>query len=182
MTGSGDLFDNYRALVAKVDALCRNIEKRSSGQIACRPGCDSCCRHLALFPVEAVFLRASLGSVEDRNLVIGISERATAASHDECPLLDTGECLLYRSRPVICRTHGMPILVEREDRMEVDHCPLNFTDRSVIQRDMIISLEQLNTMLAAVNQVFVDQAFEDRAFPERIRVADALLMDLEFLL
>ena len=44
-----------------------------------------------------------------------------------CPVLDpdSGACLLYAWRPVVCRTHGPPL---RERDGDVAHCPLCFTN------------------------------------------------------
>lgn len=44
-----------------------------------------------------------------------------------CPALDpdSGACVVYDWRPVVCRTHGPPL---RERDGDVAHCPLCFTD------------------------------------------------------
>lgn len=49
-----------------------------------------------------------------------------------CPVLDpdSGACLLYRWRPVVCRTHGPPL---RERDGDVAHCPLCFTTATPAQ-------------------------------------------------
>jgi Fe-S-cluster containining protein len=49
-----------------------------------------------------------------------------------CPALDpdSGACLLYAWRPVVCRTHGPPL---RERDGDVAHCPLCFTTATPAQ-------------------------------------------------
>ena len=51
-----DLVD-YRRLVARVDARAEAVRRRWPAAMRCRRGCDGCCRHLSVFPVEAAALR-----------------------------------------------------------------------------------------------------------------------------
>src|SRR5690242_10266243 len=96
---------NYRNLVARVDELCRRIAAEYGEYLTCGEGCDDCCRHVSLFPVEAVALAAALGGLP-ADQAARIRELARAASAaDACPLLEDGRCLLYAARPIICRTH-----------------------------------------------------------------------------
>jgi Fe-S-cluster containining protein len=99
--------------------------------------------------------------------------------HGECPLLVGDECLLYSFRPVICRTHGFPVLVETEEGKKIDCCPLNFTDGKIPGPDHCLDLERLNATLVAVNRLFVTTVFEEGALPDRIQLADALLLELD---
>jgi Fe-S-cluster containining protein len=46
-----------------------------------------------------------------------------------CPNLDqSGSCLIYESRPLVCRTFGLPI--REAERYIGDVCELNFTEGS----------------------------------------------------
>lgn len=170
---------NYRALVEKVDGMCRKIQGAHADDIACRRGCDSCCRHLSLFPVEAVALRLSLERMNDPALQSRIRRHASLASGDGCPLLDHGTCLMYDHRPLICRTHGMPLLVEKDGKAAVDYCPMNFRAVSSLEREMIIDLEQLNRTLVLINRVFVEQVFETGGLLDRLPMSQALAMEFE---
>src|SRR5512146_319059 len=117
---------NYRNLVEKIDGFCRTIEERYRDRIACRKGCDGCCRHISLFRVEAVNLAMALRQLPGGD-VSRIREKARASSPDgPCPLLENGACLLYSARPIICRTHGLPILTREFGDPSVDFCPQNF--------------------------------------------------------
>jgi hypothetical protein len=174
-------FENYRALLNKVDGFCRDAEMHYGGALVCRKGCDGCCRHLSLFPVEAVAIRLALESADE---AIAGTIRKNAMDRlgdgdETCPLIHEGSCLLYDVRPIICRTHGLPILAEIGGETVVDHCPLNFTDGTCVDRRHVIHLEHLNKTLSVVNRVFIDQISAEGGFPERLLLADALLMDLE---
>jgi Fe-S-cluster containining protein len=175
--GPGSVLDNYRALIAKVDRLCAEIIQRHADAVNCRGGCDACCRHLTLFPVEAVALRLALDTL-DHDLKKVIQDRAGKSAGDACPLLDQGLCLMYRHRPIICRTHGMPVLTDRGDGPAVDFCPLNFRGVTRLERESIIDLDQLNTALALINRLFVSQCLDTDSPRDRISLAEALLMEL----
>src|SRR5689334_20047158 len=104
---------NYLAFLECVDKLCAKITAEFTADILCRAGCSGCCRHLNLFPVEAANLATAVGKLpqELRDL---LAERAHWPEESPCPLLLDDCCLVYGARPVICRTHGLPLLIEVE--------------------------------------------------------------------
>lgn len=170
---------NYQSLVEKVDALCFGIKERFGAHLACRRGCDACCRHLSLFWVEAVALARALDDL-DQEAATRIRARARQARPEgPCPLLAGGSCLLYPARPIICRTHGLALLTGGEGERQVDCCPQNFRGLQTLPASAVIDLETLNTALATVNALFVSELFAG-APPtrERLTIADALLLDL----
>lgn len=171
--------ENYRALVAKVDAMCRRVETEFAGQIACRRGCDGCCRHLTLLPVEAYALARALAELPAA-LAAEIRERARHASPDgPCPLLADGACLLYAARPLICRSHGLPLLIAGENGTQIDFCPLNFQGTASLPGAAVIDLDRLNAALAAVDALFVSEVFRGNPpVKERFTIAEALLLDV----
>lgn len=178
-TSGGVLLGNYREFLAKVDHLCRRIEREFGAHLACRAGCDGCCRHLSLFRVEGVALAAALHELPAGEAA-RIRGRARGASPDgPCPLLEDGLCLLYRARPIICRTHGLPLLTVANGQQAVDFCPLNFQGLGSLPGSAVIGLDRLNTTLAAINALFVAQFFAG-APPEgeRITIAEALCIEL----
>jgi Fe-S-cluster containining protein len=173
-----ELLQNYKNFVDRVNALCRNIEKEYFEQIACRKGCDACCRHISLFPVEAVNLALALRQLPESQMS-HILEKARSASPDgPCPLLEQGACLLYSARPIICRTHGLPILTREHDKPTVDFCPKNFKGVASLPGNAVIELDLLNTTLAAINALFVTEfPGPDKPEKERLSIAEALLLE-----
>ena len=100
-----------------------------------------------------------------------IRQRAREATPDgPCPLLENGRCLLYAARPLICRTHGLPILIREEGQNRVDFCPLNFTGYDSLPGTALIDLERLNQVLVAVNREFVARIATTQNLPDRIPV------------
>jgi Fe-S-cluster containining protein len=174
-----DSLNNYRILVERVDALGQRIEAEFRAQIACRRGCDACCRHLSLFWVEGVALAQALDDLSEP-VAERIRERARRAAADgPCPLLEAGACLLYAARPIICRTHGLPLLAGEGEARRIDYCPENFRDIDTLPAGAVIDLDRLNTTLAAINALFVSEAFCGRLPDrERLTIAEALLLEL----
>lgn len=178
MTTHSEALRNYRILVAKIDGLSSRISAEFGESISCRKGCDDCCRHITLFPVEAFALATALHGLPDID-----SERirnlARSSSPESCPLLENGICLLYRDRPVICRTHGLPLLISGEGEKILDFCTKNFNGISSFAAGKILDLDLLNTTLAAINDVFVasrnETLWRDK---ERLSIAEALLIEL----
>ena len=175
----GELLHNYRELISRVDELCANIAKIFPGEIVCRAGCAGCCRHLTLLPVEIITLAAALHELP-RSQRDSIQERARLASPDgPCPLLADDRCLLYQARPLICRTHGLPLLTLLDGVTRVDFCPENFKGVKNLPGSAVIDLERLNTALVAVDALFCQEYFpEGHADKERYTIAEALLLEL----
>jgi Fe-S-cluster containining protein len=171
-----DSLSNYRNLVAKVDELCRRINLQYRGLISCRKGCDGCCRHITLFPVEAAALAAALRECSPEKSA-RIRNLARTASADRCPLLEEGICLLYQARPIICRTHGLPLIADREGEKTIDFCPKNFSGISSFPAADVLNLDLLNSTLAVINGVFTASRNENiRRAKERLSIAEALLL------
>jgi Fe-S-cluster containining protein len=167
---------NYRALVARVDELAGRIAAEFRDHIACRKGCSACCRHLSLFPVEAAALAAALKRLPAPAAEHIRARAAQATPAGPCPLLEEGACLLYADRPIICRTHGLPLLATGEEGRRIDFCPDNFRGLDTLPAAAVVDLDRLNTLLAAVNALFVSAApGSDAAAPERLSIAEALL-------
>ena len=170
-----DPLNNYRQLVARVNDLCAAIEQALPGQITCSAGCSSCCTSINIFPVEAAALRQTLSSLPDGEAETIRRHVSEHADGERCPLLSNQRCLLYAARPIICRSHGLPILFMEDDRQRIDCCPLNPLDRESLTGPRIIDLDKLNTLLVAVNALFLRQSERLSDLPERLTIAQALL-------
>ncbi len=170
-----NVLDNYHQLLARVDGLCAGIQDALAEQITCSEGCSDCCTSITVFPVEAAALKQALaGQTEEQQTAIRdhVREHATG---ERCPLLSDRRCLLYRARPIICRTHGLPILFTEGDAQRLDCCPLNLTNRESLSGSSIIDLDRLNSVLVAVNALYLRQIEAPPDFPQRLTIAQALL-------
>ena len=166
--------DNYRQLTARVDALCNSITAALGKQITCSAGCSSCCTSITVFPVEASALRVALKSLPDRQAEEIIRHVSEHANGERCPLLLHHRCLLYDARPIICRTHGLPIIYTTESQRSSDCCPHNLNETETLSGSSVIDLDKLNTLLVAVNSIYLTQT--ESAEPDvRVTIAEALV-------
>ncbi len=112
-----------------------------------------------------------------------VTQQARQITDDEaaaCPLLVDDRCAIYAARPVICRTQGLPLLLEAEDGApEVDFCPLNFTAADALDdlsKDKLVPLETINLQLAVLNlQYCRAQSLSDKQSGERIKMSEVIL-------
>ena len=75
-----------------------------------------------------------------------------------CPLLnDKGQCRVYDARPMICRSHGLPISLG--DPPSRDVCPLNFTSGpspDVMPAEDVLNVNSVNAIMAVLDHVEAD--------------------------
>ena len=156
----------HRALVAKIDAFDRTVRARRSADMMCRPGCSACCgAQLTVSDVEAALLREGTASLDDASVARLGARVAVLAAASPCMFLEAdGRCAVYASRPLVCRTQGLPLRYPegvipaqavfsriRATDDAVTWCPLNFTARAPSAED-VIDAERVDTMLALSNR------------------------------
>ena len=159
-----DLLADYRRVLERVDAHAARLEAAWPREFACGPGCSGCCqRSLTVFPVEAASIRAFLASggalppSEGEPFVspLVVLEPDEA---EPCSFLDgAGRCRIFPVRPVICRSHGLPLAVpDGAGGLRGDCCPLNFREgMGNLPSSDFLSLVAINTLLAAVDARYV---------------------------
>ncbi|NTV50548.1 MAG: YkgJ family cysteine cluster protein [Geobacteraceae bacterium] len=168
------LLENYQQLIARVDALCQTIAVALGGQITCSAGCSSCCTSITVFPVEAAAMREALNKLPAQRADEIRRHVLENADGERCPLLFQHQCLLYEARPIICRTHGLPIIYTSEGQRNSDCCPLNLTGtESPLSGTSVVDLDKLNTLLVAINSIYLSQA-ESSETEVRVTIAEAL--------
>ncbi len=166
---------NYLQLVNRVDQLCKSTEEILHAHLSCTEGCSSCCRTISLFPVEAAAISAAVAALPEE-YAENVRHHATEGREgDICPLLFENRCLIYAFRPIICRTHGLPILFTDQGERRVDYCPKNFQGCKTLPGSAVIDLDRLNKLLVAVNALFVSQKDSEVDTVERISIIEAVL-------
>jgi uncharacterized protein len=107
-----------------------------------------------VLPVEAYAIEVAAARA-------GVSPPDGPAS-EMCAFLDeTGACSIYPVRPVLCRTHGLPLRSRHTERArgalaihdDVSVCALNFTARSPRPAE-ILDAETLLMLLVTVDRRF----------------------------
>lgn len=167
--------ENYFMLVKRVDELCKAVEDILSDHITCAEGCSSCCKAITIFPVEAEAIRMAIDTLPEEEADDIRQHAADYAKGDVCPLLSSNRCLIYPFRPLICRTHGFPILFTDGEGRRVDYCPSNLQNCSSIPGAAVIDLDRLNAMLVAINSLFLSQTDSDADSAERVSIDRAVL-------
>jgi uncharacterized protein len=175
------LLENYRELVACLDDHADRIAETFGEHMGCRKGCDGCCRHLSIFWVEGFALFEALRKSSKAKADIVRRKVAQGGSSLECPLLEDRSCLLYEARPVICRTHGLPLMNESDRGPEVHYCPENFRHLKTLPGSAVLDMETVNSSLATINTLFVEDFFVDGPKPpkERLKISEFLSKDAE---
>src|SRR5512134_1615944 len=121
----------YPELAAKVDAFFTRVQDRHGEDMACGSGCHHCCHtNLSVTRVEADAIRAEVAGWTAPRKAALLANVAKARA-DRCAALDdSGRCLVYAVRPIVCRSHGAPIRMQDERSLPVvQACRENFTAR-----------------------------------------------------
>jgi uncharacterized protein len=148
----------YRELRRKTDMRAKELEMLHGSHLTCRRGCSQCCVNLTVFPVEFHAILEEL-----RHLVPAVEMQLYSKA--TCALLAQGLCTIYASRPMICRTHGLPVaflnMEGEEPEMSVSFCPLNFIDADEdllsFGESNVIDIDELNMELYRANLQFLQE-------------------------
>jgi Fe-S-cluster containining protein len=142
---------SYKSILVRADQWFASVMASQRENLACGRGCSLCCHGLfeigscdvpviaeglaALHPARRnMIIRRSLDLVESsrhpnlRECSAKEKEEFFArTASTPCPNLDdSGACMIYEARPLVCRTFGLPL---RDGRKYIgDICELNFRD------------------------------------------------------
>jgi len=122
----------------------------------CNTGCHHCCHtRLSVTRVEADAIRAEIATWPEARRA-QLAQNVAAAAADRCAALTPeGRCLVYASRPIVCRSHGAPIRLRDERSLPVvTACRENFTSRgpAAADADCILDQTTLSAMVLAVDR------------------------------
>ncbi len=115
-----ELFREYFAIRDELDRHCAELYQLHAPHLNCKAGCDSCCMDFSIFPVEFYAIKQQAGD--------DLKKGMNPASEGGCPFLVNHRCVIYDTRPMICRTQGLPLLYMGEEQWELSVCELNFKD------------------------------------------------------
>jgi uncharacterized protein len=160
-----DVLARYSDLLNKVDAFTAGVLRAHRKDIRCQKGCDECCRRpFSVFAVEAHNLKAGFDMLSTPKQYLILKKLGNYDPEaSPCPLLDNGSCMLYAHRPVICRTHGLPI---RSDLIRINGarltalCDRNFNSPGSLyglNEQHILNLDTLNTVLSSINLLYLKE-------------------------
>ena len=143
--------DDYRKILERADEHFGEVMRSQPQNLQCGAGCSLCC--YGLFEIGSGDVPVIAEGLEQlhpsrRKKIIGRAlEIVESSAHPNlrecspeekeaffertqatpCPNLDeAGLCMMYESRPLVCRTFGLPLREERKYLGDV--CELNFTN------------------------------------------------------
>ncbi len=161
----------YGELRARVDAFVARVEARHAAELRCGPGCDACCRQrLTITATEAAAIvawaaeqpaeaREAIAAAARASIPVrperGSDPPGTTAAEACAALDDAGRCRIYPARPLVCRSHGVPIrLRDPRGLPVVTACELNFTAAgpAAADRDCVLDQELVSTTLGLIDR------------------------------
>jgi uncharacterized protein len=144
------ILDNYDKLCAYCDGFFSSIHSMYADDMRCAKGCSACCELHSVCALEA--------HVITRNIVDAGSLQAEQSAKDGragCIMLKHDRCAVYASRPVICRTHGLAISMDK-GRTACSSCELNFTvrDATALPGPHVLDAAAITDNLMRLNLAF----------------------------
>lgn len=138
----------------QIDQTVTRLEKIYHPHLHCAKGCDQCCFSFRVFPVEWFAIAGQLNKHFET-----INKDQPIGELEKCLFLKNHACTIYPHRPIICRTHGLPLLSMNETgtEWELNICELNFTeaDDDSFDDDNLIEQDTLNSELFQINKRFI---------------------------
>lgn len=178
-SGARQVRERYRELTAKVEAFFPRVQSRHGSAMQCKAGCTACCHvRLSVTALEASVIRDGLATLPEEERA-RLAQRAKQRTSGVCPALEAdGRCALYAWRPLVCRSHGVPIRHREPDgTAALSACDKNFDGGAglpEVSPDCVLDQLTLSTMLGALDAAFADAQATKRG--ERFRL-DALLTE-----
>jgi len=150
--------EEYRLLRTQADQISARLLEIHGREIVCRAGCTDCCQNLTVWPVEFYTVLEDLRAAGYSHLVFDESA--------SCGFLKDGLCQIYPFRPLICRTHGLPIAFETETaekpEIAVSFCPKNFQNWEqkglTFGPDNTLQIDRLNEQLSQIHLRFLEES------------------------
>lgn len=100
----------------------------------CKKGCSYCCHaKFEITKIEAEHIKRYIENYMDDNIIAKLKNNFNNSDSNQCVFLtDMGECIVYKARPVKCRTHFV--------FSNPKGCKADTSDKPLIYTDAILSL------------------------------------------
>ncbi|MCG8578998.1 MAG: YkgJ family cysteine cluster protein [Bacteroidales bacterium] len=166
--------DTYKELRDEIDYSTIKLWDEHHDNMACKKGCDKCCLNFDVFPIEFDYIRKKVEELyphvleQDKPLEMG----------EKCFFLKDHQCTIYEARPIICRTHGYPLLYMNEDgdQWELSHCELNFNkvDEDYFHEENCYAQDTFNSRLFMMNKEYIKSAHPAKGEFDLVPLVDLL--------
>jgi uncharacterized protein len=172
MTALQTILDNYGKLCGYCDSFFLSVQKPYAGDMKCKKGCWRCCELHSVCALEARGIAAYLKNGS-------LSHGKSRSNRSYCAFLKRGVCLAYPARPVICRTHGVPLLLDKGKTVS-SSCGLNFTGRDLaaLPRGHVLDTTAVTGNLIRLNMAFCMAVGRRELASERFTMTAVLAGDI----
>ncbi|MCT4590189.1 MAG: YkgJ family cysteine cluster protein [Carboxylicivirga sp.] len=154
--------ETYKALRDEIDQSTIKLWDEHENNMACKKGCDKCCLNFDVFPIEFDYIKKQV----EKEYPDVLKQDKPEEAGEKCFFLKDHQCTIYKARPIICRTHGFPLLYMNEagDQWELSHCELNFTnvDEDYFHEDNCYMQDTFNSRLFMMNKEYIKTAHPDK--------------------
>lgn len=157
--------NEYRALRKKVDTLSSSLSRQHATHLQCKRGCDLCCMDYSILPVEFYYILEELKTQRFKTENLQLNKK----KDEDCIFLKNHACTIYELRPLICRTHGLPLLYANDDgEWELSACELNFRDFNFekFSEENTFPQDKFNSKLFLLNREFIAEFEGEEHFGE----------------
>ena len=146
------IIDEFNDFFDKTNAKIDKITKIHEKYLACKKGCTYCCMNISVLPIEFY----AIGKMLKRS-----KKHIKLNRHKRCAFLQDCLCMIYKYRPMLCRTHGLP-LSHRDShdpsRINVSICDLNFVKKTPkFKLDNTLDMDEINLELYRLNEKFISK-------------------------
>jgi Fe-S-cluster containining protein len=156
MNQNHDAVRKYRQLRDEVDRKGTELEKMHADQMECQKGCCDCCMNLSVWPVEFYSILEEMKAADWPKPALNEDKKCGY-------LAEQGGCRIYPFRPIICRTHGLPLVYWHDETEPPDYgvmfCQHNFkaADDIPFGADNTLNMDEINEKLAQINIAFLEE-------------------------
>lgn len=154
-------FQKYLKIRDSIDNSCKKLWGIHSKHMKCRKGCSMCCQSFKVLPVEFNTIQKAIAGKD-----VQVNKKA---SEGQCKFLVNNSCSIYENRPVICRTHGYPLvrINEETEAYEVSYCELNFVGYPLekFKHTNVFFEDTANSKLYMLNKEFIEASGESEYDP-----------------
>ena len=146
----------YIELRKSIDKRSNQLHSLHKNHMQCKKGCDHCCMDYEIFPIEFDHIKNSIKDIDIR------VEPSIGGS---CIFLKDHVCQIYEHRPIICRTHGLPLLFMNDDQWELSVCELNFTnfDDEDFTVENTFPQDKFNSQLFMINKEYLKEIKSEKS-------------------
>ncbi len=174
MKENSSSFTAYSKLIKNTDKTSESLSAKHSPHMNCRSGCDLCCMNYSILPIEFHYILEQLRKA-------GLKKNSSTDKEDAegCVFLINHTCSIYNHRPMICRTHGLPLLYTNDNyEWELSTCELNFRefDYENFSPENTFPQDKFNSRLFMLNKEFIAE-FQEKKYDEQERIPLRNLID-----